>query len=352
MNFIHRKASRTIGLVAVLAAIAAGIAVEAGNAASSAPAGKSSYAPKAKFKAPKLKGGLLTITGTKASDKIALRLQAGDPSMLQVDVGDDGSADFYFQRSAIAKIAVNSRAGNDLVRIDESNGAFTDSIPTRIDGGDGNDTIAGGKGIETLLGGRGNDSIDGNGGNDVARLGPGNDTFVWDPGDGSDTVEGQAGADTMLFNGANASEQVDVSANGNRLKFFRNPGNITMDTAGVERVDFNALGGADVVTVNDLTGTDVSTMNVDLAGTLGGAAGDGQADRVVVNATNGNDTIDVSGDAEVAKVSGLAATTRVLHSEAANDRLEINTLAGADTVGSAGLTAGAIKLFLDGVLVA
>jgi hypothetical protein len=74
MNFIHHKASRTIGLVAVLAAVAAGIAAEAGNAASSAPAGKSSYAPKAKFKAPKLKGGLLTITGTKASDKIALRL--------------------------------------------------------------------------------------------------------------------------------------------------------------------------------------------------------------------------------------------------------------------------------------
>ena len=123
------------------------------------------------------------------------------------------------------------------MRIDESNGSFTDTIPTTIDGGDGNDNLAGGKGIETLLGGRGNDSIDGNGGNDLALLGPGNDTFVWDPGDGSDTVEGQAGADTMLFNGANVSEQVDVSANGNRLKFFRVQGNITMDTAGVERVD-------------------------------------------------------------------------------------------------------------------
>ena len=45
-----------------------------------------------------------------------------------------------------------------------------------------------------------------------------------------------------------------------------------MDTAGVERVDFNALGGADIVTVNDLTGTDVTDVNVDLASTLGGAA--------------------------------------------------------------------------------
>jgi hypothetical protein len=51
------------------------------------------------------------------------------------------------------------------------------------------------------------------------------------------------------------------------------------------------------VTVNDLSGTDVSSVNVDLADTLGGATGDGQTDRVVVNATNGEDAIDVSGEA-------------------------------------------------------
>ena len=38
-------------------------------------------------------------------------------------------------------------------------------------------------------------------------------------------------------------------------------------------------------------------MNVDLAGALGGATGDGQADHVVVNGTNGDDTINVNGDA-------------------------------------------------------
>ena len=182
-------------------------------------------------------------------------------------------------------------------------------------------------------------------------MGAGDDTFVWDPGDGSDVVEGQAGADTMLFNGAAVAEQVDVSANGNRLRFFRDPGNITMDTAGVERVDFNALGGADVVTVNDLTGTDVSSRERRPRGHPGGASGDGEADRVVVNGTDGDDTINVSGDAGGVKVSGLAATVAVLHSEAANDRLEINTLAGRDTVDSGGLAAGAIQLFVDGVLV-
>jgi hypothetical protein len=123
-----------------------------------------------------------------------------------------------------------------------------------------------------------------------------------------------------------------------------------MDTAGVERVDFNALGGADLVTVNDLGGTDVSDIRLDLAGTLGGGNGDGQNDRVVVNATDGEDTINVQGDEEVVKVSGLAATVAVLHSEVANDRLEVNTLDGTDAVDSSGLDAGAIQLLVDGIL--
>jgi hypothetical protein len=359
-NFVRINESRSarpvwlsasaVALAAAVAA-AAGIAAGPGKAAPVLNPATHSHAHKAaKFKHPKLKHGVLTIEGTKASDKIALRLQAGDPGILQVDVGNDGSADFSLERERVASIALDAAEGDDVVRIDESNGAFTDGIATTIDGGAGDDTIAGGKGVETLLGGDGNDTIDGNGGNDLAVLGAGDDTFVWDPGDGSDTVEGRDGADTLRFNGANVAEHIDLSANGNRLKFFRDAGNITMDTAGVERIDFNALGGADVVAVNDLSGTDVNDVNVDLAGTLGGASGDGQADRVVVNATNGNDAINVNGGAEKEKASGLAATIVILHAEAANDRLEINTLAGRDTVDSE-LDADAIPLLVNGVLV-
>ena len=93
------------------------------------------FAEESRFKHPKLKHGVLTVKGTEASEKIALRLQAGNPAILQVDVGDDGSADFSFERKEIAKIAVDARPGDDLVRIDDSNGAFTDSIPTTLDGG-------------------------------------------------------------------------------------------------------------------------------------------------------------------------------------------------------------------------
>jgi Ca2+-binding RTX toxin-like protein len=158
-------------------------------------------------------------------------------------VGGDASSVVVSGLSAVAAIqhqepsdqlAVNGRGGNDGI---SAAALAAQAIALTVDGGTGHDRLAGGTGVETLLGGDGNDSLDGNGGNDLALLGAGDDTFVWDPGDGSDTVEGQDGADTMLFNGANVSEQVDLSANGSRLKFFRTQGNITMDTAGVERVD-------------------------------------------------------------------------------------------------------------------
>jgi Ca2+-binding RTX toxin-like protein len=341
INSVRTAKTGRLGIAAlVIAALAGAAGIAAGQADASAP----------HIKHPRLKDGVLSIEASKRSDRIALRLQAGDPGTLQIDVGDDGSRDFDFAREEIARIELGAGEGDDLVRIDEANGAFSD-IPTTIDGGAGADSLAGGSGAELLLGGNGNDSIDGNRGNDIAFVGAGDDTFVWDPGDGSDVVEGQAGADTLLFNGAGVAEQVDLSANGNRLRFLRNPGNITMDTRGVERVDFIALGGADVVTVNDLTGTDVTSVNVDLVGTLGGAAGDGQADRVVLNGTNGNDAINVNGDAGGVKASGLAATVGILHPEAANDRLEINTLAGTDTLDSGGLAVGAIQLFVGGVLV-
>jgi Ca2+-binding RTX toxin-like protein len=351
----HSSASRWIRRAATAAAVAAIATATAGIAAAhpgGAHAGGASYGAKeARFKEPTLRDGELTIKGTRADDKIALRLQAGMSGAVQVDVGNDGTADFTFDRAAVTSILVRARAGDDLVRIDDSAGAFTNTIPTTIRGGAGSDTLAGGAGAETFRGGPGSDSIDGNGGADVAFMGAGDDLFVWDPGDGSDVVEGEAGRDTMLFNGAPGLDQVDVSANGSRLRFFRTQGTITMDTSGVERVDFTALGSADEVTVNDLTGTDVDEVNIDLASTPGGTSGDGQRDRIVVNATNRNDAIDVRGDAGGVTVDGLAARVRILHSEAANDRLELNTLEGTDTVDSGGLAAGVIQLVVDGALV-
>jgi len=382
MKSIRSEKSPALGLATLavaVAAVAAGILAGAGNAAPASVAGRALWLQNApwlqkkseQFKQPTLENGLLTVSGTNADDRIALRLQAGQPGVLEVDFGDDGSAEFSFERGEIAEIVVDAGNGGDAVRIDESNGVFADTIPTTINGGNGNDRLVGGAGAgtlnggngddalfggngnEKLLGGNGNDTIDGDKGNDVAFLGNGDDTFVWDPGDGSDVVEGQKGTDTMVFNGAGIAEQVDLSANGDRLRFFRTQANVTMDTDGVERVDFNALGGADTVTVTDLTGTDVKQFNVDLADSLGGTTGDNAADSVIVNGTDGDDTIKVNGDAGGVKVKGLVPTVNVFHSEVAFDNpldsLEINTLAGTDTVDSGGLADGVIQLLVDPV---
>ena len=55
-----------------------------------------------------------------------------------------------FARAEITKISVDGGNGDDLVRIDESNGVFTDTIPTTIDGGNGDDNLVGGAGAVTL----------------------------------------------------------------------------------------------------------------------------------------------------------------------------------------------------------
>src|SRR5204862_263027 len=139
-------------------------------------------------------------------------------------------------------------------------------------------TLNGGAGDDMLIGSKGADLVIGGTGTDTALLGAGDDTFVWNPGDGSDIVEGQGGNDTLQFNGANIAEKIDLSANGTRLRLTRDVGNIVMDVAGVEVVNVAARGGADTITINDLTGTGVTDVNLDLAGTSGSGTGDGQAD--------------------------------------------------------------------------
>ena len=111
---------------------------------------------------------------------------------------------------------------------------------------------------------------------------------------------------------------------------------------------FNALGGADTITVNDLTGTDVKTVAPNLAGVFGGGAGDSQIDTVIVNATNGVDAVTVTGGAGGATVSGLAASVSLSAAEVAFDRLRINGLAGDDAMNASGLAAGVLGLTLDG----
>jgi Ca2+-binding RTX toxin-like protein len=142
------------------------------------------------------------------------------------------------------------------------------------------------------------------------------------------------------------AENINMSANGGRVRFFRDIANVTMDLDDVEAADFNALGGADTIVVGDLTGTDMTALDADLAAF--GGAGDGQPDNVIVNATNDDDIVSVTGAAGEVQAGGLPVLVSVSGVTAGSDRLTVNALAGADVVDASLLPAGSALLTLDG----
>lgn len=278
-------------------------------------------------------GGNGTEVFTVTANGARVRFDRLDPAPFSIDIGTSEN------------LVLNANGGDDSF---SATGNLAALIKLTVDGGTGNDTLLGSNGNDQLSGGDGNDFIDGQQGNDTAFLGAGNDVFQWDPGDGSDTVEGQDGVDTMLFNGSAGAEIFDVSANGDRVRFTRNLGNIVMDLNDVERLDLNALGGVDSLTVNSLVGTDLATLNANLGGTIGSATGDAAADTIIVNGTNGNDIIDVFGAGTSVSVLGLYTTVNITNSEGANDALIISGLGGNDGLTASTLPAGIFKLTLDG----
>ena len=305
---------RPIG-VAAAAALAVGMATT-GSAAATAPAGSASVS-----------SDTLTVIGTQHADQIALRLAAGDPTTLQVDFGDDGSPDQSVARGTFSRIVVLLRSGSDRFRVDQINGPFADEALTVVaDSGD--DTIAGGDGNELVLGGSGDDAFDGNRGVDTAVFGSGKDSFTWDPGDGSDAIDGGDGSDTLVFNGSNDAEVMSLSANGSSSVFLRDRGSIRMGMTGVEGLDLRALGGADSVTIDDMTGTRFHQASIDLSA-LGG--GDGQPDVVTVNGTESKDNVSVQTNGTRVDVLGLPTDTRLTGGELI-DQLQVNARGGNDTV--------------------
>src|SRR6266699_3097845 len=226
----------------------------------------------------------VTVNGTKGDDVIEVLGQDGSLTVAGLSELVTISAS-----EATDALVVSGGAGNDTL---SAATLPAENTMLTLDGGAGNDVLLGSHGADRLLGGDGKDFVDGNQGNDVALLGAGDDVFQWDPGDGSDTVEGEAGTDTLLFNGANITEKIDISANGERALFTRDIANIVMDLNGVEQIQLNALGGADTITVNDLTGTEVKQVAIDLS--AGSGQGDGAPDSVVVNGTAGDDHISIA----------------------------------------------------------
>jgi hemolysin type calcium-binding protein len=287
----------------------------------------------------RIQAGTLLLSGDGASDTLVL--QPAPPNTLAVSL--NGVPFASFDRSSFSAVDVQAGGGDDEVSV--QNGDLGLQGIT-LNGGGGDDRLIGGSTAEILIGGGGNDFVDGNIGADSAQLGGGADTFQWDPGDGSDTVEGQGGNDTLQFNGSNAPEQIDMSANGPRVRLTRNVGAIDMDLDGIERLNLRALAGSDTITANDLTGTDLKSADVDLTAITGD--GDGSPDTVVANGTGDADDVDLSSTADAILVSGLSPQIRVSGSEPALDNVNVATLGGADTIDSGVQLAGPAPVSVDG----
>jgi Ca2+-binding RTX toxin-like protein len=271
----------------------------------------------------------VTINGTQGADAVGL---AGEGGGIRV-FGLQASVRISGQEPA-DRLTVNALAGDDVV---DATAPGAGAIQLVLNGG---------LGIDTLLGSEGADRVQGGDGNDVALMGPGDDTFVWNPGDDSDTVEGEDDFDTLLFNGANVGEAIEISANGERARFFRNVATVTTDLDGVEAIDFLAVGGADLLVVRDLTSTDVVEVNLALA-TLAGT-GDAQPDTVVVEGTQTDDVVQIQGDASLVSLLGLAAQVNITGAEDPTDTLTIGTYAGDDAVDASALATPSIPLTVDG----
>ena len=204
--------------------------------------------------------GSETVDGEAGIDTFQFNGGAGDDTMTYTANGQ--RVTFFRNPGAITmdigtteNLFVNALAGNDTVT---GGVGLNGLIVTRIDGGDGDDVLTGGDGVDIINGGLGNDTLNGGAGNDTLtggpgvdphHGGPGDDLMIWNPGDGSEPVDGDEGNDTFQFNGGNGVDTMNVTANGQRVTFFRQPGAITMDIGTTETVFANALGGDDLVTV-------------------------------------------------------------------------------------------------------
>jgi hypothetical protein len=329
---IHRSVNvRRLGLAASIAftagLVTAGPAVAASSVSPSDPA--------------LVANNTLIVSGTNDADQITLSVDPGDPNSLLVDFAGASPAE-TFDRTTFNAIAVFLRDGDDqftagvgipdeVMTLDAGRG--DDRIVT-ADGSDlilaggGRDTVNSGSGNDFIFAGSGNDAVDGDAGSDVAFLESGQDSFKWDPGDGSDVIEGGDSIDTLDFNGSDGAEIMSLSPDGQRSVFLRDLGNIRMDMSDVELLDLTALGGADTVTVNDMSGTDFRHANVDLSVPAGG---DDATDVVTVNGTDQDDQLRARANDVRITVAGLDSDTRITGMEP-TDQLRINSLDGNDTV--------------------
>ncbi len=137
----------------------------------------------------------LVVTGTQGNDTISTRLSKDGKS---VEVVVNGKVVSSQPVESVTKIELDGLGGDDTLKND------TD-IPSRLDGGAGNDDLTGGGGADELIGGDGADKLRGGGGRDKLT----GDGDAPGPGDGPDQLDGGRGADQIDGGGGTDSNVPD-----------------------------------------------------------------------------------------------------------------------------------------------
>ena len=354
-------------------------------------------------------GDPITFTGDDAADNLVLTVSNGkiahnlptaqgfaSPTDLDPNVPDTQDRDV-----AGANIVIRGGGGGDILN---AGGLGNTYNSLDIQGEAGDDTVTGGGKADPLAGGDGDDRIVGNPGNDTMTGGNGNDVLVWNNGDGSDTMDGDAGNDEIEVNGsANAGDDFRITPGANgRTTFDRvNLVPFNLNTL-AERMTVSGLGGDDAIagapglagrillTLNGNTGLDTITggdgadrvSGGEAADVLDGGAGDdrvtgdrggdqmrgGAGDDVLEwNDGDGSDVATGGDGADLTRVNGsvtqgdafeVAPNGAGIRFQRTNlvpftidldtERIEMNTLAGDDTIAVKPGLAGRLGVLADG----
>jgi Ca2+-binding RTX toxin-like protein len=319
--------------------------------------------------------GVLTITG----DAVANSLTVGQTPAHVITLNGTPVLAGTVTRANVQRVHMDGGAGNDTLRLDETNGAMP---PGDFLGGDGNDTLGGGSSADTLDGGPGVDTFVGNGGddhilggpgNDKAIGGPGNDTvslgtdadrFTWNPGDGDDHVDGDAGTDTLTFNGSDRApsgpfetEGLSFDSDGTRTTIrraltrqFPLPSDVNVVSfKGFEQVRSALAGGPNALNfAQGMARSDVAAIRVDL-GPPGQAPidprqGPDTRSFTAFTGTEGADRFRIGGSpAAGVHVTGLGPAVLLTGAQV----LVVGGRRGDDVIDAGGLAAGAVEVLQE-----